>query len=144
MNHLFQLMANMKFNQLMSKKYPPPFVPNNETLNCDPTYELEEMIVEVARKFISIFYMPGAADGISSRQYSPRSPFLYPNLSPIDFLSPCFVVLPNFELCKVMLGFLRVPLGSSVFLKVPQGSLESLFLKVPLGSLGFSRVLRII
>ena len=41
-----QLMANMKFNQLMSKKYPPPFVPNNETLNCDPTYELEEMIVE--------------------------------------------------------------------------------------------------
>ena len=42
-----QLMANMKFNQLMSKKYPPPFVPNNETLNCDPTYELEEMIVEV-------------------------------------------------------------------------------------------------
>jgi hypothetical protein len=39
-------MANMKFNQLMSKKYPPPFVPNNETLNCDPTYELEEMIVE--------------------------------------------------------------------------------------------------
>jgi len=41
-----KLMANMKFNQLMSKKYPPPFVPNNETLNCDPTYELEEMIVE--------------------------------------------------------------------------------------------------
>ena len=85
--------------------------------------------------------MPGAADGISSRQYSPRSlspsPFLYPNLSPIGFLSPCFIVLPNFELCKVTF---RVPLSSSVFLTVPQGSLESIFLKVPLGSLGFSRV----
>ena len=74
--------------------------------------------------------MPGVADGITNCQYSPssRSPFLYPNLSPIGFLSPCFVVLPNFELCKVMLGFLRVPLGSSVFLKVP------------LGSLGFPRI----
>ena len=51
-----QLMANMKFNQLMSKKYPPPFVPNNETLNCDPTYELEEMIVEVPFiYYVSIF-----------------------------------------------------------------------------------------
>ena len=49
-------MANMKFNQLMSKKYPPPFVPNNETLNCDPTYELEEMIVEVPFiYYVSIF-----------------------------------------------------------------------------------------
>lgn len=41
-----KLMANLKLNQLMNKKYPPPFVPNNEGLNCDPTYELEEMIVE--------------------------------------------------------------------------------------------------
>lgn len=41
-----RLMANMKFNQLTNKKYPPPFVPNSQTLNCDPTYELEEMIVE--------------------------------------------------------------------------------------------------
>ena len=99
-------MANMKFNQLMSKKYPPPFVPNNETLNCDPTYELEEMIVEVARKFISIFYMPGAADGISSRQYSPPSSspspspspaFLYPNLSLIDFLLTCTPTWPYFR-----------------------------------------------
>lgn len=41
-----KLMANMKFNHLMSKKLPPPYVPKKEGLNCDPTYELEEMIVE--------------------------------------------------------------------------------------------------
>ena len=34
------------------------------------------------------FYMPGEADGISSRQYSTSSsPFLYPTFSPLGFLS---------------------------------------------------------
>lgn len=41
-----KLMANINFHTLVSKKMPPPFVPDGESLNCDPTYELEEMIVE--------------------------------------------------------------------------------------------------
>ena len=41
-----KLMSNMKFNHLVNKKLPPPLVPNKDELNCDPTYELEEMIVE--------------------------------------------------------------------------------------------------
>ena len=41
-----KLMANLKFNHLMNKKSPPPFIPSKDGLNCDPTYELEEMIVE--------------------------------------------------------------------------------------------------
>ncbi|TRY64384.1 hypothetical protein TCAL_14316 [Tigriopus californicus] len=41
-----KLMANINFLTLVSKKMPPPFVPDGESLNCDPTYELEEMIVE--------------------------------------------------------------------------------------------------
>ncbi len=41
-----KLMGNINFNSLEKKKIAPPFVPDNEGLNCDPTYELEEMIVE--------------------------------------------------------------------------------------------------
>ena len=41
-----KLMANLKLNHLMNQKLPPPFIPKQEALNCDPTYELEEMIVE--------------------------------------------------------------------------------------------------
>ena len=43
---------------------------------------------EETTKLLS-FYMPGEADGISSRQYSPlpSSPFLYPTFSPLGFLS---------------------------------------------------------
>ena len=53
------------------------------------------------------FYMLGAADGISSRQYSPPSSpspspspspaFLYPNLSLIDFLLTCTPTWPYFR-----------------------------------------------
>ena len=73
--------------------------------------------------------MPGEADGISSRQYSPPSPspsppspppaFLYPILSPIGFPSPSFVTLPNFELCEGVFGFLRVPQDSKELHRVP-------------------------
>ena len=67
--------------------------------------------------------MPGEADGISSRQYSPPSPpaFLYPILSPIGFPSPSFVTLPNFELCEGFFGFLRVPQDSKELHRVPKG-----------------------
>ena len=41
-----KLMGNINFNHLLAKKLPPPFVPDHEGLNCDPTYELEEMIIE--------------------------------------------------------------------------------------------------
>ena len=175
------------------------------------------------------FYMPGEADGIFSRQYSPCSAFLYPpfnvmdsitllappgptlgvfdkfqdSLGSVAFLmvfkaaqllrsaafyvllifvvvvvvlpicSNCiffycyvssiwfkyfpirsnlfrndqnyFVLLPNFELCKGTLGFFRVPLETSVFIRVPQGSQGSirfLFLKVPLDSLRSLRIIQ--
>ncbi len=39
-------MSNVNLNLLTTKKLPPPLVPDNHVLNCDPTYELEEMIVE--------------------------------------------------------------------------------------------------
>ena len=41
-----KLMSNVNFVSLLQKKLPPPFVPNQNVLNCDPTYELEEMIIE--------------------------------------------------------------------------------------------------
>ena len=41
-----EMLANVDFEDLKEKTQPPPFVPASETLNCDPTYELEEMIVE--------------------------------------------------------------------------------------------------
>ncbi|GJQ83876.1 hypothetical protein Trydic_g6754 [Trypoxylus dichotomus] len=33
-------------DMVLQKKYKPPFCPPNDHLNCDPTFELEEMIVE--------------------------------------------------------------------------------------------------
>ena len=41
-----KLMANLKSHRLLSRKVPPPFVPSTDALNCDPTFELEEMMVE--------------------------------------------------------------------------------------------------
>ena len=39
-------MSNMNLNSLVAKKLDAPFVPRRDVLHCDPTYELEEMIVE--------------------------------------------------------------------------------------------------
>ena len=39
-------MSNMSLNSLVAKKVAAPFVPRRDVLHCDPTYELEEMIVE--------------------------------------------------------------------------------------------------
>ena len=54
--------------------------------------------------------MPGEADGVSSLHYSP-SPFLYPILSHLGFLSPRYEVLTYswnfFVVFKVFEGFLR-------------------------------------
>ena len=63
------------------------------------------------------FYMPGEADGKSSRQYSPCSPvFLYlPYFESFRISVPLFVLLPDFELCKGYFGFFRVPFRSRVF-----------------------------
>ena len=53
--------------------------------------------------------MPGAADGISSRQYSPSpSPaFLYPNLSLIDFLNSGTIGLRKLKF-RILLGNLNL------------------------------------
>nr|KAG5687523.1 hypothetical protein BaRGS_034579 [Batillaria attramentaria] len=39
-------MADVNFEALLKREITPPFVPSKEHLNCDPTYELEEMIIE--------------------------------------------------------------------------------------------------
>ena len=65
--------------------------------------------------------MPSEADGISRSQYSPPppppppSPFLYPNLSPIDFL-------PTFAITCSTLEFLSDSQGSLGLLLVPKSS----------------------
>ncbi|XP_076436940.1 serine/threonine-protein kinase 32A-like isoform X2 [Babylonia areolata] len=38
--------ADIDFDAMLSFKMKPPFTPLNDQLNCDPTYELEEMIIE--------------------------------------------------------------------------------------------------
>lgn len=40
------LARDLDVESLMSKSLSAPFVPDKQTLNCDPTYELEEMILE--------------------------------------------------------------------------------------------------
>ncbi|ESO98301.1 hypothetical protein LOTGIDRAFT_91944, partial [Lottia gigantea] len=39
-------MESLDFNKVLNKEVKPAFVPSKEHLNCDPTYELEEMIIE--------------------------------------------------------------------------------------------------
>ena len=64
-----------------------------------------------APTLVDTFYMPGEADGISRRQYSPSpSPppppaFLYPILSFIGFLFPILEVLTH---SWYFLGFFKV------------------------------------
>ncbi|XP_058797881.1 serine/threonine-protein kinase 32A [Phymastichus coffea] len=40
------LMSNLDFDAVLNKKIKPMFTPPKDHLNCDPTFELEEMIVE--------------------------------------------------------------------------------------------------
>ena len=49
-----QLMSNVNFSLLSSKRLPPPLVPNCATLNCDPTYELEEMVGYLDKEGVQI------------------------------------------------------------------------------------------
>ncbi|KAK0165189.1 hypothetical protein PV328_003730 [Microctonus aethiopoides] len=39
-------MSNIDFDQVLHKNIKPPFTPSKNHLNCDPTFELEEMIIE--------------------------------------------------------------------------------------------------
>lgn len=43
-NHPY--MVDMDFDKVLRKEIKPQFVPPKDHLNCDPTYELEEMIIE--------------------------------------------------------------------------------------------------
>uniref|UniRef100_A0A8W8IJD3 AGC-kinase C-terminal domain-containing protein n=1 Tax=Magallana gigas TaxID=29159 RepID=A0A8W8IJD3_MAGGI len=38
--------ADLDFDKILHREIKPPFVPSKDHLNCDPTYELEEMIIE--------------------------------------------------------------------------------------------------
>ncbi|XP_034462461.1 serine/threonine-protein kinase 32A isoform X3 [Hippoglossus hippoglossus] len=39
-------MSDVNWDAVLSKHLPPGFIPNRRRLNCDPTFELEEMILE--------------------------------------------------------------------------------------------------
>ncbi|KAG7215907.1 hypothetical protein INR49_002543 [Caranx melampygus] len=39
-------MSDVNWDAILSKQLPPGFIPNRRRLNCDPTFELEEMILE--------------------------------------------------------------------------------------------------
>ncbi|XP_059403769.1 serine/threonine-protein kinase 32B-like [Carassius carassius] len=39
-------LADVDWDAVLQKSVPPGFVPNKRRLNCDPTFELEEMILE--------------------------------------------------------------------------------------------------
>uniref|UniRef100_A0A8C3A1T0 Serine/threonine kinase 32A n=1 Tax=Cyclopterus lumpus TaxID=8103 RepID=A0A8C3A1T0_CYCLU len=39
-------MSHVNWDAVLSKQLPPGFIPNRRRLNCDPTFELEEMILE--------------------------------------------------------------------------------------------------
>uniref|UniRef100_A0A667WXB6 Serine/threonine kinase 32A n=1 Tax=Myripristis murdjan TaxID=586833 RepID=A0A667WXB6_9TELE len=39
-------MSDVNWDAVLSKQLPPGFIPNRRRLNCDPTFELEEMILE--------------------------------------------------------------------------------------------------
>ncbi|XP_070210906.1 serine/threonine-protein kinase 32A-like isoform X2 [Littorina saxatilis] len=41
-----KFMSSLNFDAVLNLGYPASFVPSKEHLNCDPTYELEEMIIE--------------------------------------------------------------------------------------------------
>ncbi|KAK3096199.1 hypothetical protein FSP39_024359 [Pinctada imbricata] len=43
---LHSFMSDVDFDRVLSRQIKPSFVPSREHLNCDPTYELEEMIIE--------------------------------------------------------------------------------------------------
>ncbi|XP_036793658.1 serine/threonine-protein kinase 32A-like [Oncorhynchus mykiss] len=40
------LLSDVNWDAVLSKQLPPGFIPNRRRLNCDPTFELEEMILE--------------------------------------------------------------------------------------------------
>lgn len=39
-------MSSLSLEDVLAKKCQPPFTPPKDHLNCDPTFELEEMIIE--------------------------------------------------------------------------------------------------
>ncbi|KAL0125271.1 hypothetical protein PUN28_004419 [Cardiocondyla obscurior] len=39
-------MRDLDFDKVLNKQIKPPFIPPKDHLNCDPTFELEEMIIE--------------------------------------------------------------------------------------------------
>ncbi|CAD5124807.1 DgyrCDS13069 [Dimorphilus gyrociliatus] len=41
-----EFFTGMNFDDVLNRKVQPPFIPSKDHLNCDPTFELEEMIVE--------------------------------------------------------------------------------------------------
>lgn len=44
--YLMDAMINFDFDTVINKRIKAPFIPSKNHLNCDPTFELEEMIIE--------------------------------------------------------------------------------------------------
>lgn len=40
------VMRDVDYDKVLNKQIRPPFTPPKDHLNCDPTFELEEMIIE--------------------------------------------------------------------------------------------------
>ena len=88
-----KLMANLKLNHLMNLKLPPPFIPKQEGLNCDPTYELEEMIVEAKplhKKKKRLMRQQSLLSGSVSSNNSVHGSDVSKNTTGSPKLNPCF------------------------------------------------------
>lgn len=91
-------MANVDFDAVLEKKIKPTFTPPRDHLNCDPTHELEEMIIEQRplhkkkkrlAKQRSIREVGASAtllhvDGLPAADMPPPPPLLLPNFLPFN------------------------------------------------------------
>ena len=73
-----------------------------------------------SKVYLTNFYIPGEADGISRHQYSHSPVFLYPILSPILAFRPLVLFFYS------ILSYVRVTLVSLEFLRGTKDSLKSI------------------
>ncbi|MEQ2301098.1 Serine/threonine-protein kinase 32A, partial [Ameca splendens] len=76
-------MSDVNWDAVLSKQLPPGFIPNRRRLNCDPTFELEEMILESKplhkkKKRLARKTREQGSDGSPQVQVIPGSPVKMP------------------------------------------------------------------